>query len=63
MIIKKEKGMTKKKYEKPDLRIVNISPGVQTLGIGCKLSGTGGVLGVNGNPCILGSPCASSQGS
>jgi hypothetical protein len=35
----KTKKKLKKKYEKPLLRIVNISSGIQTLGIGCKLSG------------------------
>ena len=35
--MKKEKKTTKKKYAKPLLRVVNISPGMQTLGIGCKM--------------------------
>ncbi|MDY0297782.1 MAG: hypothetical protein RB296_10735 [Acidobacteriota bacterium] len=30
-----------KKYEKPVLRVVNIAPGVQTLGIGCKMAEAG----------------------
>jgi hypothetical protein len=29
----------KKAYQKPLLRIVNISSSIQTLGIGCKLNG------------------------
>jgi len=35
--MKKKKRETKKKYEKPSLRVISIAPGVQTLGIGCKL--------------------------
>lgn len=36
----KIKGNLRKKYEKPLLRVVNISSSVQTLGIGCKLAGS-----------------------
>jgi hypothetical protein len=35
----KKKKNVRKAYEKPLLRIVNISSGIQTLGIGCKLNG------------------------
>jgi hypothetical protein len=34
------KRKLRKEYEKPLLRIVNISSGIQTLGIGCKLVGS-----------------------
>jgi hypothetical protein len=37
----KEKKAARKKYEKPALRVVNIAPGMQTLGIGCKLASSG----------------------
>jgi|GEM_PF-5899460 len=40
-MLKVEKKNIKKTYEKPLLRIVNISGGIQTLGIGCKLMGSG----------------------
>jgi hypothetical protein len=36
-----KKKNIKKAYEKPLLRIVNISSSIQTLGIGCKLNGAG----------------------
>ena len=39
-MLKIEKKNTRKTYEKPLLRIVNISGGIQTLGIGCKIMGT-----------------------
>lgn len=59
----KTNKVKKKPYEKPQLRVVSIAPGVQTLGIGCKLAASG-IRGLGGaNPCILGSPCASTQGS
>ncbi len=60
--MKKYTGVAKKKYEKPLLRTVNISSGVQTLGIGCKLA-VSDIRGLGGNPCTPGSPCAMSQGS
>jgi hypothetical protein len=31
----------RKPYEKPLLRVINISDGIQTLGQGCKLAGSG----------------------
>ena len=31
---------SKRPYEKPRLRVVNIASGIQTLGIGCKLMGS-----------------------
>lgn len=59
MIAKKENKAAKKKYEKPMLRIVNIAPGIQTLGTGCKLAGAG--LSIN-NPCVS-RVCATIPGS
>lgn len=35
------KKTEKKPYQKPALRVVNIAPGVQTLGIGCKMAEAG----------------------
>ncbi len=40
----KEKKKVKKAYQKPLLRVVNISAGVQTLGLGCKTASGGGSL-------------------
>lgn len=38
---KDEKRKTaRKEYEKPMLRVVNISSGIQTLGQGCKIAGS-----------------------
>jgi len=50
--MKKEekKGKARKAYERPRLRIVNISGGMQTLGIGCKT-----VTGGGSNPVAV--PC------
>jgi len=61
MTNEKEGKKAKKKYEKPVLRVVNISPGVQTLGTGCKLISH--TLGIGNNPCTPGSPCVTNQGS
>ena len=47
---KKENKVLKKTYEKPALRIVNIAPGIQTLGLGCKLPDGSGISAAN--PCI-----------
>jgi len=47
---KVEKKAVKKTYEKPMLRVVNIAPGVQTLGNGCKLATAG--IGPSDNPCV-----------
>lgn len=44
MAPRKEKIRTKKTYQKPVLRIVSISAGVQTLGLGCKTATGGGSL-------------------
>ena len=49
----------KKKYEKPQLRVINIAPGVQTLGIGCKLAASGMSYE---QPCVS-MACASTPGS
>ena len=38
----KKRPAAKKAYEKPLLRKVNISSGIQTLGIGCKISDVAG---------------------
>lgn len=52
-------GNKKQKYEKPRLRIVRIAPGVQTLGIGCKMVDSG--VSYN-QPCVS-MACATSPGS
>jgi len=57
--MKKEKKAAKKIYEKPQLRIVNIAPGMQTLGTGCKLQNTGLSYA---NPCVS-RVCATIPGS
>ena len=49
----------KKKYEKPRLRVVSIAPGVQTLGIGCKMVDSGVSYD---QPCVS-MACASTPGS
>jgi hypothetical protein len=59
MIAKQNNKAVKKKYEKPVLRIVNIAPGMQTLGIGCKLQSTG--MSYN-QPCVS-HACATIPGS
>jgi hypothetical protein len=56
---RKEKKSVKKKYEKPVLRVVNIAPGMQTLGVGCKLQNTGLSYA---NPCVS-HVCATIPGS
>jgi len=57
--MKKEKKAAKIKYEKPMLRVVNIAPGMQTLGTGCKLQNTGLSYA---NPCVS-HVCATIPGS
>jgi hypothetical protein len=52
MVSREEEKKVKKTYKKPELRVVNIAPGVQTLGIGCKTAIGGGRLK---NP--LATPC------
>jgi hypothetical protein len=59
MDMKIKKKVKKKNYEKPMLRIVNIAPGMQTLGVGCKLEHTGLSYA---NPCIS-RVCATIPGS
>ncbi len=60
MRIKKEpESPAKKKYLKPLLRVVNIAPGTQTLGIGCKMVDSG--VSYN-QPCVS-RACASTPGS
>lgn len=49
----------KRKYAKPQLRVVSIAPGTQTLGIGCKMVASG--VSYN-QPCVSRS-CASEPGS
>jgi hypothetical protein len=46
----------RKTYEKPSIRIVNISDSVQVLGIGCKTM-TDGRTGPAANPCVPGVRC------
>jgi hypothetical protein len=57
--MKKVNKVKKKKYEKPLLRIVNIAPGLQTLGTGCKLQNSGLSYA---NPCVS-HACATIPGS
>ncbi len=59
MNIKIEKKVKKRKYEKPALRVVNIAPGMQTLGVGCKLQNAGLAYA---NPCVS-RVCATIPGS
>ncbi len=49
----------KKPYEKPQLRVVSIAPGTQTLGIGCKMVSAG--VSYN-QPCVA-RACATEPGS
>jgi hypothetical protein len=46
----------RKPYEKPVIRVVNISDSVQVLGIGCK-STVAGITGPTQNPCVPGVRC------
>jgi len=50
---------SKKPYEKPRLRVVNIASGIQTLGIGCKIAGSS-ILGAPLQPtsCGISNGCA-----
>jgi hypothetical protein len=59
MKMKKEEKTIKKKYAKPLLRVVNIAPGMQTLGIGCKMIDQGVSYD---QPCVA-RVCAGSPGS
>ena len=59
MNCQKQKKAAKKKYEKPALRVVNIAPGMQTLGVGCKLQNAGLAYA---NPCVS-RVCATIPGS
>jgi hypothetical protein len=59
MNMKNIKKGKKKKYEKPLLRIVNIAPGLQTLGTGCKLQNAGLAYA---QPCVS-RACAMTPGS
>ena len=45
----------KKVYEKPTIRVVNITGGTQVLGIGCKLASGGSARGAT--PCYPGNNC------
>ena len=56
---RKERKTERKKYTKPLLRVVNIAPGLQTLGIGCKMIDSG--VSYN-QPCVS-RMCASTPGS
>jgi hypothetical protein len=53
-----KKANRKKAYEKPLLRIVNISSGVQTLGLGCKLAGSGTANYALPTSCGISNGCA-----
>jgi hypothetical protein len=48
----------RKNYEKPLLRVVNISGGLQTLGIGCKISGSAMPGALLPASCGIGNGCA-----
>jgi hypothetical protein len=50
MVPKEKKKNVKKTYQKPLLRVVSISAGVQTLGLGCKTFNGGGSLPI-ATPC------------
>ena len=47
---KEEKNNEKQVYEKPMLRIIDLSAGVQVLGVGCKLQSGGMAIGAT--PCV-----------
>lgn len=53
------KKKIKKTYAKPQLRVVSIAPGTQTLGIGCKMVSSG--ISYN-QPCVS-RACATEPGS
>jgi hypothetical protein len=53
-----KKTVIKKAYEKPLLRVVNISSGVQTLGIGCKLDGSNTPNPLLPTSCGISNGCA-----
>ncbi len=57
--MKSERKAAKKKYKKPALRVLNIAPGMQTLGNGCKLQNSGLSYA---NPCVS-QVCATIPGS
>ena len=57
--MKKDNKVKKKEYEKPVLRVVNIAPGMQTLGTGCKLQNAGLAYA---QPCVS-RACAMTPGS
>lgn len=57
--MKKENKVKKKEYEKPVLRVVNIAPGMQTLGTGCKMQSSGLSYA---QPCVS-RVCAMTPGS
>jgi hypothetical protein len=46
-----QKKTSKKAYEKPTLRVVNISGGIQTLANGCKFS-FGTTMAPGAAPCV-----------
>lgn len=56
---RKERKSERKKYAKPLLRVVNIAPGMQTLGIGCKMIDSGVSYD---QPCVS-RACAGTPGS
>ena len=56
----KTRDRIRKPYKKPALRVVSIAPGLQTLGIGCKLADGSGVS--YDQPCVS-LVCASAPGS
>jgi hypothetical protein len=56
---RKKERPARRKYKKPVLRVVNIAPGMQTLGIGCKMIDQGVSYD---QPCVA-RVCAGSPGS
>lgn len=56
---KSNERSARKKYAKPQLRVVSIAPGTQTLGIGCKMVASGTSYN---QPCVSRS-CATEPGS
>jgi hypothetical protein len=56
------KNKKKRVYEKPNMRIINITDSIQVLGIGCKSNIPQSKSGPISNPCIPGIHCVQ-QGS
>jgi len=48
----------KKKYSKPELRVICIAPGTQTLAEGCKMINNGNPAEFLPEPCGLSASCS-----